>query len=1320
VAFRTCLRVRAATVRLGAGKPPQKASGGPVAEIDILGRGREDGPGDALFQRSLLGTQTEASAEGILVVSPEGRMVSFNRRFVEMWGIPEDVAASRSDEAALSFVRSKLADPEPFLARVSYLYEHPEEESRDEIPLLDGRTFERYSAPVRDENGNHYGRVWFFRDVTGARRTEEELRRTVGELDAVYRVADAVVRTDSLHEVFDSALDAVAEALGAERSSILLVDDDHVMRFRAWRGLSEEYRAAAEGYSPWPAGARDPEPVLVPDVEEDAGLASFRGGIRAEGIRALAFIPLVHQRRLVGKFVVYYREPHEFASREVELARAVASHIAAATERAFAQEGLRESRDQLAAILAAVADGITVQDPSGRLVFANDAAARITGFDSAEELLATPVAEVMGRFEVLDENRGPLPLERLPGRRALAEGIAAEETVCYRVRATGEEQWSVVRATPVRGEGGGVEFAVNAFQDITARRRAEERARLLARAGIILSSSLDYEATLRSVAELALPRVADWCIVYVLQPDGSIRRIALEHAGGQADRVREALDRHPLRPDAEVGVPRVIRTGRPEMVERIDASGLTGDVVDPVGLAAELADLALGSYMCVPLIARERTLGAITLLSGESGRRFGADDLELAEELARRTALAVDNARLYGEVQASARATEESLALLDAVLASAPVGIGFWDTDLRYVRVNEALAEINGLPAPEHVGKTLAEVVPTLAPALEPIYRRVLDTGEPYMHHETTGEVPTMPGEARHWLTSYYPVRGVSGDTRGLGAVILEITDRRRAEDERALRVRQQAVVAGLGQMALEGAGPDELMQEAVARLAETLGVEYANVLELEPDGTALLLRAGVGWKAGLVGSAVVSAGKDSQAGATLASKAPVVVEDLRSESRFSGPPLLREHGVVGGMSVVIGKRERPFGVLGVHTRTRRVFTTGDVTYLQAVASVLAAAVERARAEEERATLLRGEQEARREAEARAQASKALEFVGDGVFMLDRAGVIRLWNPAAEVATGLLAREVEGRAAEEAVAGWPELVPRIPIVGAEAMSAARPETLPLDVGGRELWLSISGVGFDEGTVFAFRDVTEERGVDKLKSDFVSTVSHELRTPLAAIYGAALTLRRADLGHDAEHQDALLDVIASESQRLARIVNDILWTSRIEAGGLQVNIEVCDCGALAGAVVQAARLHLPPNVSLELELPERLPPIAADADKVRQVLMNLVENAIKYSPDGGRVEVRAGAAPGGVRFSVHDDGLGIPPVEQERIFEKFYRLDPDLTRGVGGTGLGLYICRQLVERMGGRIWVESDGRRGSTFAVELPAVGDDVSAHALRL
>jgi two-component system phosphate regulon sensor histidine kinase PhoR len=340
----------------------------------------------------------------------------------------------------------------------------------------------------------------------------------------------------------------------------------------------------------------------------------------------------------------------------------------------------------------------------------------------------------------------------------------------------------------------------------------------------------------------------------------------------------------------------------------------------------------------------------------------------------------------------------------------------------------------------------------------------------------------------------------------------------------------------------------------------------------------------------------------------------------------------------------------------------------------------------------------------------RAHAAQGLEFVNDGVFLVDGEGIVRVWNPAAAATFRVRPTKAIGRAVDELIVDWATLRDRM-TPGAEPTPAARrAQTVPVEVQGEEHWLSISAVRFAEGTVYAFRDITEERAVEQLKSDFVSTVSHELRTPLAAIYGAALTLQRDDIRLEESQRTGLLDVISSEADRLARIVNDILWASRLDSGQMGIAIESCDAARLVRQVVAALHVRTADGVVLVTDAPDGLPPVAADPDKLRQVLMNLVDNAVKYSPDGGTVRLALAQTGGRIRFRVEDEGLGIPPAEQTRIFEKFFRLDPQLTRGVGGTGLGLYICRELVDRMHGRIWVTSDGRRGSTFTVELPVAG----------
>jgi signal transduction histidine kinase len=225
-----------------------------------------------------------------------------------------------------------------------------------------------------------------------------------------------------------------------------------------------------------------------------------------------------------------------------------------------------------------------------------------------------------------------------------------------------------------------------------------------------------------------------------------------------------------------------------------------------------------------------------------------------------------------------------------------------------------------------------------------------------------------------------------------------------------------------------------------------------------------------------------------------------------------------------------------------------------------------------------------------------------------------------------------------------------------------------------------------------------------REFDRLKDEFIAVVSHELRTPLTSVYGAALTLRQQEL--DDDRRNTLLEIVSTEAARLGRLLDDVLWVSRLDSDRADTFISDVDALEVVFEVVHGARTHLPETLSIEIRHPEAPPTVAADPDKLRQVLVNLVENAVKYSGEG-RIDIALEPHDGHMRFSVRDEGLGISLEDQSRIFEKFHRLDPEMTRGVGGSGLGLYICKGLVERMNGQIWVESTLGRGSTFVFELP-------------
>jgi PAS domain S-box-containing protein len=645
----------------------------------------------------------------------------------------------------------------------------------------------------------------------------------------------------------------------------------------------------------------------------------------------------------------------------------------------------RESEERYRFLAEAQPDQIWTAMPNGELDYVNQRV--LDYFDTS---FSEHVAE--GWIQVTHPDDLPHTLQ--VWQQALETGSAYENELRLRRAADESYRWHLTRALPMRDRHGEIVKWFGSNTDIEDRKSAEEAQRFLVEAGATLGSSLDYRTTLAAVARMAVPRIADWARVDIVE-DGKLRTLAVAHVDERKVELAFELGRrYPEDPDAVHGPPLVLRTGESELLTEISEERLSELAVDDLHLEL-VRELGFQSYMGVPLAARERTLGVISFVGAESGRRYGPADLALAEELARRASTAIENAHLYREV------------------------------------------------------------------------------------------------------------------------------------------------------------------------------------------------------------------------------------------------------------------------------------------------------------------------------EERAQAARVLETVADGVFLVDIDGIVRLWNRAAGAITKLARSNVVGRRADEVLPGWNDLAARVPVAGAPGPATAT--TFPMELDGEERWLSISGVGFDEGTVYAFRDLTEEHALEQIRQDLVSTVSHELRTPLAAIYGSALTLSRDDLQLEDAMLKKLLEIIVEESTRLADIVNDLLLASQLDADRLEMHVEPCDAHALTAGVLDAARTHLPEGMRVNLDSGQKdVPPVVADEGQLRQVLTNLIDNAVKYSPDGGDVRVRLEPAGKYVRFTVADEGLGIPPAEQSRIFEKFYRIDPDMAGGIGGTGLGLYISRELVRRVHGRIWVEANQGRGSVFHVEIPAASEPVA------
>ena len=549
-------------------------------------------------------------------------------------------------------------------------------------------------------------------------------------------------------------------------------------------------------------------------------------------------------------------------------------------------------------------------------------------------------------------------------------------------------------------------------------------------------------------------------------------------------------------------------------------------------------------------------------------------------------------------------------------------------------------------------------------------------------------------------------LRGPDGAALYGRSFLIDIGERKRADEERdralareraavsatAERQRRLDLLRRVGDLALSSLD----YKSTIERIARLLTQDFADwcVVDISDEGDALkrLAVARAEPPSG-VGRAEPDPQPDETVRDVVESGRPQLIPAPSDGSNGRDPAeFLRGIAARSVICVPLRARERRLGAVTVaRTRAGATYGADELAFLEDVAGRVAMAVDRAHLY--------------LEVEERAEAAGVIAHVGDGVVLLDRDGIVRLWNPAAEQITSLSSAAVVGRSALEAVPGWQDIAEAVPV--APSPDPGQHEVIvPIETEQGERWIGISGVRFFDGTVYAFRDVTDVRHLEELKADFIATASHELRTPLAAIYGAAQTLLRHDFALDEGGRQRFVSLIAEESERLSRIVNEILLANQLDAGRIDLELEPFDAFEVMERVVEASRAYAPPGITLVRTGPEEPVRVAADRDKVRQVIANLVENAIKYSPDGGQIEVGIQTGEEAV-FYVRDQGLGIPADERARVFEKFYRVDPHMTRGVGGTGLGLYICGELVSRMGGRIWVEANDAEGSTFLVALP-------------
>jgi PAS domain S-box-containing protein len=494
------------------------------------------------------------------------------------------------------------------------------------------------------------------------------------KLDALARLADDLSRTSSLDEVYAVSLDCLQHSLGVERASILLFDANEVMSFVAWRGISDAYRRAVNGHTPWRPETRNPEPVLVSDAAAEPSLAGYAEVFRAAGIRALGFFALTHRDRVIGKFMLYYAEPHAFSSEEVALAKTIAGQIAFGVTRARAEQALEAERERLSATVSNVPGMVweTVGSfPGGQKVtFCSDGIRELLGYEP-EDWYRDPnfwnriiVERVDGHMDTIAAN-------------AMRDDVAALHFYKLR-RRDGSVIWAEVRSTHKMVDGTLVSRGVT--MDITARKLAEERNALLSEASGVLSATMDYETSLAQLADLIVGTLGDWCVIDVVEED-DVARVAVRHRDPSKAALAERLRTEFPPSKHEVGLGRrVTETNAPILLRERDGDAAMLLRTSP---AAEVFE-ALGceSVIVVPITAAGRAFGSIAVVS--ASRKYSEDDLAVAVELGRRAGYAIDHARLYRHAQGANRAKDEFLATLSHELRTPMTATLGWASMLRH------------------------------------------------------------------------------------------------------------------------------------------------------------------------------------------------------------------------------------------------------------------------------------------------------------------------------------------------------------------------------------------------------------------------------------------------------------------------------------------------------------------------------------------------------------------------------------------------------------------------------------------------------------
>jgi len=734
-------------------------------------------------------------ADGVIVLDAQDRIVDLNPAAERIIG--------RTAEEVIGQPAAQVLTSHPDLV----------ERYRDvlkvqtEITFGEGeerRYYDLRITPLHDRRGRLSGRLILLHDITQRKRAAETLQQRVEQLRIIAQISEALGRAEAVEQICEEALDGLQRALDVDRTAVLLFDPDGVMRFKAWRGLSETYRRAVEGHSPWDPNEPDPQPVLVPDAETDPELAPVREVVLQAGIRALAFIPLVHQGRLLGKFMLYYNTPHRFTEEEVQLAQTIARHIAFAIERRRTEEALRRREAILDAVTFASEEFLktaaweeNIQEILARL----GRAAEVSRVYIFENHLA-PDGELLTsqRYEWVAPGITPQidnpELQNFPwhagGFSRWVELLSQGELVYGHVRDFPESEREVLAPQDIRSIAvvpvfvDGEWWGFIGFDECTAerewssmeldalrtaastlgaaiqRRRAEQEIRARQRYLTLLNEitlaaveATDFQTMLQMLAD-RLGEILDADGCYITLWDEERQRAIPAAAYGP---LRDVYPSIQVEPGEVTMTESVLRAERPLVAE---------DVFNSPYLSPRIAAMfPARSLLGLPLIADGQKLGA-ALIAFNEPHRFTPEEIARGEQAARQIALAVAKARLLEterEQRQLAEALREASTALTATLEFETVLDRFLDQIVQVVPydaanvmlVEEDRIRVVRMRGYEQFGEDVARDVANLSfeVAKTPNLRRMAETGKPLVIPDTAADPEWIRVKASDYFRSW-------------------------------------------------------------------------------------------------------------------------------------------------------------------------------------------------------------------------------------------------------------------------------------------------------------------------------------------------------------------------------------------------------------------------------------------------------------------------------------------------------------------------------------------------------------------------------------